>query len=512
MYIYLKNLIYIIRQNKMNKIPKNQQELEEFLKKSEIITDDELNVKIVKFPTLWTLDKNKRLRYWIIYIGICNDKNHYIDVIPEYFTRKELPNGYYGIYWTISGVENTNKPIISEKKEIKEGSNKGRNNFTTPFTQALMEAKSEYEFKEKKGATMYKEELNSDEKLTFKQLLNKTFRGAKPWRVFVMLLHDANKNNNLKKHIKFPCFMQPKLDGTLFVILYHPDLPEIELHTTHGTKKVRMDGYSRGRETYEGQDHIFLELEKVLSKYPGIHLVGELWKKGYGLQDISGSSRRQLNSSIKTEALKLDYNVFDCFSIDKPDLTFKERIEILKEIFQELNTSEKYVKLVETEVVDDNNHLDRLYKNYLERGFEGAVVRDANSLYQFGINTEIRSYETLKLKPRPDAEWPVIGFTSGKGKESKLVIWTCCENDEGVKLRTGELLPLNDRLTFNVTPNQPNEIRKKILEMVQDSKFFKEHIYGQQLVVSYSILSKDYLPQQPKALYFKDTKIQSLFM
>lgn len=483
----------------MATMPKNQLELEEFLKKAEIAHFPEVNAKIVIFPTLWSIDKSKRFRYWNMYVGICNSEK-FIDVTPEYIKRQELPSGYYGVYWTKSGIENTKNALVSDKKEVKKGSNQGRNNYTTPFTQALMDAKSDYEYKEKKGAVIDKELLGESEKITFGSLLNKTFRGAKPWRVFVMLLHDANKNNNLRKHIKFPCYVQPKLDGTLMVVVHHPELPELPQY------KVKLDCYSRGRETIEGQEHILLELDKILKKYPGIHLVGELWKQGYGLQDISGSSRRQLNSSIKTDALKLDFNVFDCFSIDKPDWKFKDRYTELSNILQD---DLQYVKLVKTESADDQTHLDTLYRTYLGQGFEGAVVRDYNSLYQFGINKEIRSYETLKLKPRPDAEWPVIGFTSGKGKESKLVIWICCENDEGVKMRTNQNLPLNERLSFNVTPNLPDSVRSRILEKVQDPTFFNK-IYGQLLTISYSILSKDYLPQQPKALYFKDPKIQAL--
>ena len=52
----------------MATIPKNQLELEEFLKKAEIAHFPEVNAKIVIFPTLWSIDKSKRFRYWNMYV------------------------------------------------------------------------------------------------------------------------------------------------------------------------------------------------------------------------------------------------------------------------------------------------------------------------------------------------------------------------------------------------------------------------------------------------------------
>jgi ATP-dependent DNA ligase len=260
----------------------------------------------------------------------------------------------------------------------------------------------------------------------------------------------------------------------------------------------------------------------VLKKYPGLHLVGELWKKGFGLQDISGSSRRQLDSKIKEAAIKLDFNIFDCFYLHE-EQKFEDRQGILDDLFMDLedhdkaNNTESHVKMIETFTVKNKEQLLAKYEEFLADNLEGGVIRNLDSIYEAGIDKEKRSYTTLKIKPRPDAEWPVVGFKDGNGKEAGAVIWVCAENDEGVTNRLNltqkdELPPISERKQFSVTPNMDYETRQKIFEKLTNSKLFQEKIESQLLTINYSILSKDYLPQQPKAIRFREQSINDLLL
>jgi|GEM_PF-3988911 len=510
----------------MTDIPKNHQAVLEFVDKAEIVDG------VLCFPTLWSLDKKGHFRYWNLFVGIENSEtDKYIDVTDEYIVnRKKLPKGYSGAYWTESGVEGTENPIISERKYITEGTNIRSKNYTTPFTQAIINAKSDFNLRIRKGNVLDKEQLNPLGRIvTMEELMNETHRGEKPWRVFAMALHDVNKAKNWR-HIIYPCKLQPKLDGTMFIVVYHPDLPELEISVVNETNgkiekkvKVKMDGYSRGRESYEGQDHILLELYPILIKYPGLHLTGELWKKGYGLQDISGSSRRQLDSKIKSDAIKLDFNIFDCFYIDHPENTFRDRESLMDDIMTELDVYyenkpiTRYVKQIPSYEVESKEELLNKYQIFLEESMEGGVIRNLDSFYEMNVDKENRSYQTLKIKPRPDAEWPVLEFKEGIGKEAGVVIWICAENDSGIiqRLNLGEkdeIPPLHERKKFSVTPNIDYETRKKIFDKLQEDDFFEKKIKGQMLTIGYSILSKDFLPQQPKAIRFRDPKINNLIL
>lgn len=477
-------------------IPKNHQTVLEFAEQGSIING------ILAMPTLWSLDKKGHYRYWNLYIGIFNDKKQ-LDVNQNYINRELLPKGYYGAYWTESGVEDTVNPIISEKTPVKTGKNVKNKNFTTPFTQAILDSRSDFNLKIRKGSVLDKENLNAHgDIISLENLMKQSHRGEAPWRVFAMAVHDVNKNKNWR-HITFPCKIQPKLDGTMFLVVCHPDLPEMDVKT-HDNKivKLNIDCYSRGRKSFKQQDHILLELFPILKNYPGLHLVGELWKEGYGLQEISGLSRRQLDTTIAH--IKLNFNIFDCFYLDQ-QFTFEERDATVDDIMSELKEP-VYIKQVPSYEVENKETLMSKYQIFLEENMEGAIIRNLNSLYEFGLDKEQRSYQTLKLKPSFDGEWPLVGFKDGTGKEIGAVIWICAETEEDVMKRTGEKITLDERKKFSVTPNLPYEIRYKIYENLKTTKLF-EKIKGQLLTIKYSILSKDLLPQQPKMLRFRDPAI-----
>jgi len=491
--------------------PKNQEQVLDFVSLGTIEDD------ILAMPTLYSVDTNGKYRLWTIYIGITTNTEepmkYLVPVDDNYINREDLPKKSCGFYWTVSGIEGK-KMTKSEYTYIHKGKYTGKKNYTTPFTQAIIDARSLYNKKVKKGHNTNREAFKpADHVYSFEELLEDKSRDEYPWRVFAMAVHDYKK---FKSKIHYPATIQRKLDGTLFIVVYHPNLPKIRVKFHRPSQypdddcidinEISMDGYSRSRETYEKQDHIFEELYPVLKKYPGLHLVGELWKKGYGLQEISGMSRRKLD--IDTHGLKyveFDYNVFDCFYIDQPEIGFEDRQYILDDIFGCLSESgidKSVIQRVQTYDVATEVEMLKYYKTFLKEKMEGAVVRNKDALYEFGVNKEIRSYQSLKIKPRPDAEWPVVGFTNGKGKELGLIIWICAENSDK---------PFSERKKFNVTPNQPADARRNIFEKLSKEKeFFEKNIYGQNAVISYSILSEAGLPQQPKMLRFRDEKIDKL--
>lgn len=488
-------------------IPANQSNVIEFAA--------ECNFKDGKLisPVLYSMNKNGKYLRWVIQVGLIDiDTNKLVPIIKSQYTdRAQIDDTLAGAYWTISGQED-GKRMVSEKTLIYEGKYAGKSNFTTPLTQAILDARSEFHHKIRKGYYRDKAALKKPgEAISLEELIARTDRGEYPWRVFAMALHDYKK---FSRKIKFPATIQYKLDGTLYIIVAHPALPLMRIVTPDGPSPQRefhMDAYSRGRETYEGHEHILLDIADIAIANPGLHFIGELWKEGFGLQEISGASRRKADSKIKSERIPLNFNIFDCFYLDKP-MGFAERQSMLDTILAQF--SGKYITRIPIEIVKNDAEVQAKLETYLAAGHEGAVIRNMDAPYEFGLNKEIRSYFSLKLKPRDDAEWPIIDFKQGdKGKEVGAIIWVCAENNEGVQARAGELLPLESRLQFNVTPNQDYDARRYIYSKLSaDRNIFDTKIRGQFVTISYSILSYDNLPQQPKMLHFRDTSIDEFLL
>ncbi len=330
-----------------------------------------------------------------------------------------------------------------------------------------------------------------------------------------MTLHDVNKANNWR-HIKYPCYVQPKINGTHFIVVAHPDLPEHvigfsnKVQKAAGTAKTsptitaHMDWYSRGLENFSPQDHIFAELYPSLEKRPGLHVTGELWVKGMHLQDLAGSARREKDpkgTSKRAEAIKQEFHIFDVFYIDQPEMPFEERYALIEELFDEMSSRLDQIQwchIVQAYTADDRKQLDALYKSFIDEKYEGAVLRNMDSPYEVGVDKAKRSYQTLKLKPREDEEYEIAGFKEGdKGKDKGAIVWIC-KTDAGYE--------------FNVTPNWKYDVRYAAFNaLTKDKKYFDKHIKGQMATIESSEKSKDGVPQQPKFLQFRDNDIEIAF-
>jgi ATP-dependent DNA ligase len=117
------------------------------------------------------------------------------------------------------------------------------------------------------------------------------------------------------------------------------------------------------------------------------------------------------------------------------------------------------------------------------------------------------SANLVKIKPKFDDEFTVVGFTEGKGKDTGAVIWVCEVAEEHRK-------DPNDYV-FSVVPNMSYENRHKLFrclsQKVDDPEHagkkitrFERYVRGKPLTVAYAELSsKTGKPVQPKALQFR---------
>lgn len=473
-----------------------------------------LSDNMLRFPLLYSMTKSNKVRFWQINVALAEKEvlpdrgdtdGEWIQnvkiypITPELIARGELPDGAVGVYWSVSG-QMDGKTKTSKPTYVTKGSNIGKKNYTTPFTAAIRKALTIFNKKIKEGNKENVDHLKSrDHLFTFEELLAEPGRGETPWRVFPMAFHNVGDPEDLKankktpnwKHVKFPVYLQPKYDGTRLLIVSHPELPEIDIGEGD---RAKIDAYSRKRESSEGQLHILRELSKVLTKFPGLYVDGELWKEGYSLQDISGSSRR-IKDSKRPEAIKLEFHVFDAFYLDGINKPFSERLELVNDLFKEINKlGIKDVVQVPTYIIQNKEQLLSQYDKFVEDGLEGGIIRNMDSPYEVGTQKEERTYKSLKIKPREDAEYEIKGFTEGAGKNRGLIIWI--------------IWGPNKKKDATVTPNWSEVKRDQTFKLFSENpEVFEKHFKGKEAVIQYATLSNDEMPQQPKFLRFRDPKL-----
>lgn len=187
---------------------------------------------------------------------------------------------------------------------------------------------------------------------------------------------------------------------------------------------------SRGGGDYDPACQHFITNEKLITffeNHPDYILDGELYKHGKSLQQISGAARLEKNAY---DCDWLEYYIYD---IMIPNMPFKDRLEILEEIQEELglgfdpehiwNEGDLQMQMVPHVKVSGWLNIKSLHDKYVSEGWEGVVIRDPSKNYKFGG----RGNEMIKVKMYQDSEFLVTGISEGLRDED--LCFTCVTED-----------------------------------------------------------------------------------
>jgi DNA ligase-1 len=378
--------------------------------------------------------------------------------------------------WSISVLDNGNNTFTIHTEHgttggkqvlhdtlITEGKNKGKKNETTPQQQAILEAERDWAKKVKQGyvePTIQKIDEDQQPKTKTKE---KSGRLLKP-----MLANEFD----MKKAVKFPVFIQPKLDGVRCLI-YKND----EGHITF---------QSRQNTIYEEFEHLLPELCHLMSQFfdqEGLILDGELYTHGMPFEKITSMVRSSKGKRKNIE--ELNYHIYDCFysgdaNLSKNQMPYSERYQVLKGAFG--HTIYSKLILVETTITNSKRDIEDFHTHYttLINQYEGVMIRTPNGVYK----QQGRSKDLQKYKKFMDEEFEVVGHHEGTGGHSGTAIFECRSN-------------VNREKIFGVTMQGTLESKRKMMENVID-------YYGKMLTVKYQEKSNDGIPRFPVGLEFRD--------
>jgi ATP-dependent DNA ligase len=447
-----------------------------------------------RFPSLFHIDSADNTRIWSIYIrlvkGSCKKYFHDWDLMLDntipikksYLSGVSIPDGTVAQMWVETGVVggkiSRHAPTYPSIKNI------GRSNERNQLEQGLVLARALYLKKYENG-------LRSNQEFK-KGTTNKTSKNIK---YFPMLVR---KYDDEKKHLKYPLYVQPKLDGARMIAFLNknpkqkPTISNVILYTR---QKKEYVGFNKIREDLL---HALIDMWDFESNH-SIYIDGELYKHGFNLQTISGAVRNPKRNEIpKYDGIK--YHVFDVFYPSNPEIEFKDRIEYLDDTFSALivgNSESKCIERVDTIKVKNEDAQERLYKKFLNRGYEGIILRNASSLYlthPTKNSMSIRSKYVLKRKMTYSDEYEVVDFDQGsKGRDKGAIMWICKTHN-------------TDKL-FRVTPkNTTYDERYKTFKdaNANNKKGFINKFKGRMMTVEYEDLSKDGVPLRAKAVGFRE--------
>lgn len=362
----------------------------------------------MNLPNLYKTDSKNNVRVWNVKVEEKNDKVYLV---------------------TSSGIKNMK--LIPVVKEITEGKGKLKD---LPLLYAKQLAERRWKQQKERGS--YSEDLN-------KKIITP------------MLAHNFNETNKngkyvKKKWIKFPCAIQPKLDG---------------IRCLAGQNNLT----SRKNMIFHHLTHIENAVKK-LNLPEHIYLDGELYNHNILLQNICSLVKQKNKRPENVE--NIQYHIYDCINLQKPNWSFKERFDYLKS----LNLSSPLF-LTKTDIIKNNDDVIVNHKTYVKNNYEGAILRNLDGIYKIGH----RSNDLQKYKQFEDDEYKIVNFKEGEN-EKGCVIWECITEH-------GKL--------FNVRPKGTIEERKKMFE---NGKNF----IGKLLTVRYYGKTSDNIPCFPVGITIRD--------
>ena len=287
-----------------------------------------------------------------------------------------------GNQFRVTSGQQDGKKVVSEWTTCV-GMNIGKKNETSPEEQAISEATSKWEKKEKTG---YTDDITAVDTCT-------TY-------VEPML---AKKYGDVE--FSFPIYSQPKLDGMRCI--------------------CKIDGlWSRTGKKIVSAPHIYEALKHLFVIDPEFIFDGEIFCDKYkndfnAIISLAKQTKPTKEDLAKSEA-SLQYWIYDFPSSVS---NFGKRFDELKAVLPK----HKSIVLVDTFLAKNQEELDSKYSEYLADGQEGQMVR-IDGAYQ-----NKRSKFLLKRKEFVDAEFKILDITEGKGNRSGMFGRARCITDAGVE-------------------------------------------------------------------------------
>lgn len=223
-------------------------------------------------------------------------------------------------------------------------------------------------------------------------------------------------------NLSFPADLQPKLDGVRCLAYWDQD-------------EIRL--MSRSGKPYT-VPHIQQFLARLLPE--NTVLDGELYCHGVPCQTITSLVKR-----AQAGQTAIQYHVYDIPESDGVDtLVWSDRKQALANILDGF-TATASVQMVETKPVASLGEAMAQERQWVEAGYEGAMIRLLDGTYEWGY----RSRALLKLKTFEDAEFIVTGAREGEGRMKDRVVWSCQNNDgSGTTFECQMACSMEDRAVY----------------------------------------------------------------
>jgi DNA ligase-1 len=330
--------------------------------------------------TMFKKDKKNSVRKWVISV------------------RKKGGGVLIQKTYGLVGKKNTSSAEI-----INTGKNIGKANETDIIEQAILEAKSSIKKQYDRG---YRYSIEDIQTLKLPSIVS-----------------DYNE-----KKVIYPCYVQPKRNGIRSLCLLQmlqnsEESEEFGIRPPRLLPKIEVTHISRRGNMFEYLSHMSDSIFKLIAKLPGLD--GEIYTDRLTFQQIVSATKK-----LSHNTLKLEFHVFDIPDTTK---TYAKRRKLLRTEYKKLSKKDKrIIRLVPTYVVNNEKELMEKFKDFIDGGSEGIIIRNKKGKYVFQFTTD----DVQKYKGEsPDSEFKIIGVKKDKQGGAIFVLKTERNNKFSAKIK-----------------------------------------------------------------------------
>ena len=197
-----------------------------------------------------------------------------------------------------------------------------------------------------------------------------------------MLAKDVNEDK-----LKFPLWMFPKIDGVFMLVQNGKAYARSLKH--HENKHIT--------ELYSNPEFEGLRGELIAGDNP----------TAKGLVRMSSSAANTIEGTPETT-----FWCFDYVTPETVDLSYQDRFHKMLNLVEQLQNKYSFIRAVTGVLVPDHEGYSRTLSEFMEEGFEGAIIRDYTLPHKEGRSSSVKAH-VWRWKPWKDAEIRVTSVTEG---------------------------------------------------------------------------------------------------
>ncbi len=251
-------------------------------------------------------------------------------------------------------------------------------------------------------------------------------------------------------------FVEPKFDGLRIQIHYKkkgfPDGSKVKAFTRNLNETSWMFPELENVSDYIKADEIILDTEGVG--------VDEERQKMANFQTTMTRRRKHDIAKIASK-VSITFYVFDCMYKDGKSLValpYEERRKVLADSV----TSDKLLQVVDYQMTESPDVINRLMQEKLKEGLEGIIVKRFDSKYVAGRTgwrwVKMKEKESAKAKLADTVDCVVMGYSAGKGKRVSFGLGQFL-----VGIRDGDKVKTVTKVGTGLTDEQFRELKKRLL-------------------------------------------------